>query len=119
LSKTILVVDDEEMIRNILNEFLTGLGFEVVEAKDGREALTIFRKQRIDMVVSDIRMPGMSGLDLLKWVKSISPKTPVLIITGFKPTKAQEDAMHTKADGYLIKPFELERLKLTIRQFLR
>jgi DNA-binding NtrC family response regulator len=118
LAKTILVVDDDTMIRSLLNEFLTGLGFNVIEAADGKEGLDIFKRESIDLVISDIRMPGMSGMDLLKWIKSISPKTSVLMITGYRPSRAQEDAMSTKADGYLIKPFELERLKLTIRQFL-
>ncbi len=119
MAKTILVVDDEELIRSLLNEFLTGLDYKVIEAADGKAGLDIFKREHIDLVISDIRMPGMSGMDLLKWIKSISPKTPVLMITGYKPSPAQEDAMSTKADGYLIKPFELERLKLTIRQFLR
>lgn len=118
-TKTILVVDDEEGIRSVLTDFLTGLNFNVIEAVNGKEALDLFKRERVDLVISDIKMPVMSGLDLLKWIKSISPKTPVLIITGYKPTKAQEDAMNTKADGYLIKPFELERLKLTIKQHIR
>jgi len=120
LTKTILLVDDEEGVRSVLSEFLTGLGYNVVEASDGKTALELFRKQRMDLVITDLYMPpGISGTEVMKNIKVTSPKTPVLIITGYRPTKSQEDAMTTKADGYLIKPFELERLKATIRQFIR
>lgn len=119
MNKTILVVDDDPMIRSLLNDFLSGLNFDVVEAEEGQAALDYFRKNRVDLVISDVKMPGMSGMILLKWIKSISPKTPFLIITGYQPTKAQEQAMATKADGYLIKPFELHRLKAIISQFIR
>ena len=118
-TKTILVVDDDDGIRAILTDFLTGLNYNVIEAVNGKEGLDIFKRERVDLVISDIKMPIMSGLDLLKWIKSISPKTPVLMITGYRPTKAQEDAMATKADGYLIKPFELQRLKAEIGQHIR
>jgi DNA-binding NtrC family response regulator len=119
LTKRLLIVDDDKDIRSLLRDFLTDLGYNVTEASEGREALNLFRKERHNLVISDVRMPGMNGMDLLKWIKSISPKTPVLLITGYRPTKSQEEAMATKADGYLIKPFELERLRLIITQFVR
>ena len=120
MTKTILLVDDDAGVRSVLSEFLTGLDYNVVEAEDGKTALELFRKQRMDLVITDLYMPpGMTGTELMKWIKTTSPRTPVLIITGYRPTKSQEEAMTTKADGYLIKPFELERLKVTIRQFIR
>lgn len=118
MTKTILVVDDDPGILYVLEEFLTGLSYIVVTASNGKEALEKFNKQRIDLVIADVQMPLMNGLELMKWIKSKSPRTPVLLITGYLPTKAQESTMSTKADGYLLKPFELERLKLIIRKFL-
>ena len=118
MAKTILVVDDDPGILFVLVEFLTGLGYVIITAQNGKEGLDKFNKQRFDLVIADVQMPIMNGLDLLKWIKTKSPRTPVLLITGFLPSKAQESTMTAKADGYLMKPFELERLKLTIRKFL-
>ncbi len=109
--KNILVVDDEENIREIITEFLDTLGYSVVSAKDGEEALRMCTKYSFDLVVTDIRMPKLNGLKLLQMLKQIFPNLPVILMTGYQPSKSQEEAMTTKADAYLLKPFSLSSLR--------
>jgi len=118
LAKTILVVDDEIQIREIITEFLQTYNFDVLEAANGEEALKEFSKCKVELVITDIRMPVMNGLQLLRAVKQNPPKTPVILMTGYQPTKSQELAMTTKADGYLMKPFSLLNLRDSIQKIL-
>ena len=118
MSKTILVVDDEVQIRQIIAEFLLGFNFAVLEAGNGEEAIELITGEKVDLVITDIRMPLMNGLQLLREVKLLAPKTPVILMTGYQPTKSQELAMTTRADGYLIKPFSLVSLRDCIKSVL-
>ncbi len=116
--KKILVVDDEPQVRAIVAEYLRITGFEVLEAENGEEALAMFSPESVGFVISDVRMPLMNGLQLLKAIKSISNDIPVVLMTAYQPTQAQESAMSVKADGYLLKPFPLMRLKELIDRYL-
>ena len=107
----ILVVDDEENIREIITEFLDTLGYNVISARDGEEALRMCTKYSFDLVITDIRMPKLNGLKLLQMLKQIFPTLPVILMTGYQPSKSQEEAMTTKADAYLLKPFSLSSLR--------
>jgi two-component system NtrC family response regulator len=109
--KNILVVDDEENIREIITEFLDTLGYNVISARDGEEALRMCTKYSFDLVITDIRMPKLNGLKLLQMLKQIFPTLPVILMTGYQPSKSQEEAMTTKADAYLLKPFSLSSLR--------
>jgi diguanylate cyclase (GGDEF)-like protein len=102
----ILVVDDEESIRNILSQILTDAGHEVTAAGSGEEALEIFRKEHFPLVISDIRLGGMDGIDLLTEVKRLDPDVQVLMITSYASMETAIMALRTGAYDYLIKPFE-------------
>lgn len=119
MSKNILVVDDEDNIREIISEFLQTLGFTVVEASNGEEAIIACGKTKFDLVISDIRMPKMNGLKLLKSLKTYMPELPVILMTGYQPSKTQEDSLSIKADGYLLKPFSLNSLRQTILKIFK
>lgn len=119
MPKNILVVDDEENIREIISEFLQTLGYQVVEASNGEEAIRACSKVEFDMVISDIRMPKMNGLKLLKSLKTYRPELPVILMTGYQPSKSQEASLTTKADGYLLKPFSLKSLRQAILKILK
>lgn len=119
MSKNILVVDDEEHIREIISEFLQAFGYNVITAENGEEALKACSKTSFDLVITDIRMPKMNGLKLLKALKSHLPDLPVILMTGYQPTKAQEETMTTKADNYLMKPFSLNTLRQSILKVLK
>ncbi|MCB5230027.1 MAG: response regulator [Candidatus Cloacimonas sp.] len=111
MAKTIMVVDDEPHIRATINEYFTIMKYNVLEAGNGEEAFNIFNKNTVDLVITDIRMPIMNGIQLLRSIKMQSPDTPVILMTGYQPTRSQELSMTHKADGYLIKPFSLVHLK--------
>lgn len=118
MKKTVLIVDDEPLIRLTLNDYLTQQKFNIIEAADGSEAFDLFRKHKIDLIISDVRMPKMNGIELLRKVKTVSKHTPVVLITAYRPTKQQEEVMVTKADGYLMKPFALRSLMQMIMDLI-
>ena len=82
MSEPILLVDDEEGIRRVLGISLADSGYEVHLAADGREALEVFQRLRPPIVLTDIKMPGMDGVELLKRIKAIDPETEVIMISG-------------------------------------
>jgi len=117
---TILVVDDEAMIRNLLEKILTKEGYKILLAKDGQEALEIINAKKVDMIVSDMKMPRMSGLDLLKSVKKDRPEIGVVIMTGYGDTYTVKDALLLGADEYITKPFKsYEMLMIVERTYWR
>jgi len=114
----ILVVDDEETMLQSLSKLLTLMGFETETADSGEKALDVLRQQTVDVVITDINMPGMSGMELLKRVKKKDPHLPVIIITGFGIDQARELAEKHNADGFLPKPFKMNDMKLMIDKVL-
>ncbi len=106
--KKILVVDDERSIRLTLYEALTGKGYEVVLAENGRAALGVIEQNSPDLVIADIKMPQMDGIRLLARIKAMEPQLPVIIITGFAAVDTAVEAMKLGAFDYLLKPFPVE-----------
>lgn len=117
-SATILVVDDEEYMLQSLSKLLTLLGFETKTALNGETALELFKSNNVDLVITDINMPGMSGIDLLKEIKFHKPELPVIVITGYSVEKAQALAEKNNADGFLPKPFKMNDIKDLIDSLL-
>ena len=101
----ILVVDDEKPIRKILNKLLVRGGYRIVEAANGREGLELFRERRPDIVITDIRMPEMGGLDLLMAIKKESPDACVAVMTGYGSEEVAIQAIRSGACNYFKKPF--------------
>ena len=91
--KTILVVDDDASIRESFEKILKRTGYEVLTAENGEEALDIIRQQSVDLVLSDLRMPKMGGLKLLKASKTLSPEIEVILMTAFGDVDAAVEAM--------------------------
>jgi two-component system nitrogen regulation response regulator GlnG len=114
----ILVVDDEEAIRSGLAEILREEGYEVEERPDAQAALAGLRDELFDLVCTDVRMPGMDGLELLQRIKTESPETEVIVITGFASLQSAVDAVKRGAEDYLAKPFDLDEVRLTVRRAL-
>lgn len=111
MAKKILVVDDEPQIRRLLVKFLGGHGFQMLEASDGKEALTIFEKENPDLVFMDVIMPGLNGLQALKQIHQKSPATPVIMLSALYEEETAREAIEYGAYDYLTKPVDLKRLK--------
>jgi two-component system, sensor histidine kinase and response regulator len=115
-SKTIMIVDDEAIIRDLCRRALKD--FHVVEAADGEEALALFGKGGIDVILTDVMMPRMGGLDLLKRLKEIEPTIVVVIMTGFAEKEIILNALKADADDFITKPLNLLQLKTTVDKSL-
>jgi len=115
----ILVVDDEESIREFLEIMLKKEGFEVTCAEDGLKAKEVLAKKSFDMVISDLQMPNMTGIELLKHVKDSYPDLVFMLITAFGTTESAVEAMKMGAYDYLTKPFKIDEVRLNIHNALR
>jgi CheY-like chemotaxis protein len=117
---TILVVDDEEMIRAVCVALIEELGFEALEAADGEEALRIYREQgrRIDLVLLDQVMPGMDGVAVFKELRRIRPDAKVLLASGYSEQEVSERFKGLELDGSIQKPFTLTALADELRRVL-
>lgn len=107
-SRTVLVVDDDPMLRDLLVQTLTAIGHESVSAVDGLDALEQMKKRTFDVVISDIKMPNMDGLQLLKEIRESHASTPVLFISGYATSEMIQLA---QPDGFLTKPFRIHQVE--------
>lgn len=122
LSKTrpnVLVVDDEYSVRELLEIMLEMEGYAVRSAESGQQALEAFERENFDLVITDIRMEPVNGLEVLKRCKSISPSTVVIIISAYASTETAVEAMNEGAYDYLPKPFDMEEMRAVIRNALQ
>jgi two-component system, NtrC family, response regulator AtoC len=110
----VLVVDDEPLMRNFLAETLRRKNIDVTVAENGRKALDLLKKTPFDLVITDMKMPDITGIDILRYVKETSPNTFVVVITGFGSIENAVEAMHLGAFNYLIKPFYPETIETVI-----
>ncbi len=117
--KRILVVDDEEVFRKNLVRFLSDQGYQVSEANDGQMALEILRSQDFELVLSDIRMPKVDGLELLQTVISERPETAVILMTAYASIDTAIEGFRTGAYDYVLKPVTLEDVSHKVENVLR
>ncbi len=116
--RRILVVDDEETVRTLLQRYLQRQGFEVLAAQDGLQALELFRDNPCDLILSDVRMPGLDGISLLKAVKEINRRVPVVLISGFGEVETVVAALKAGAENFLSKPLKMETLGRVVEHSL-
>lgn len=118
---TVLLIEDERMVREIARAMLEKLGFMVLEAVDGAEAMQIFQQHRdiIELVLSDLTMPGMSGWEVLAAVRRQAPDLPVILASGYDQAQILADAHLEHPQAFLNKPYRLAELEETIRQALK
>jgi len=114
----ILVVDDESEMRTALSHALDRGGFSVESASSGTDALIKLKKDAFSMVITDIKMPEMSGIEVLSAVKKLSPRIPVIMITAYGSIHNAVEAMQAGAADYLLKPFSFETLETTVKKVL-
>lgn len=117
-TQRILIVDDEAPVRDVLIKFFKKEGFEVHDAASGTEALALVEEKDFDVVLTDLKMPGPDGIEVLREIKRIAPETAVLILTGYPTRETTAEAMALDGDGYVSKPIELNQLKSLVLQGL-
>jgi len=114
----VLVVDDDDKIRILLLDTLAALGYSTIGAKDGEEALALLEEKKPDLVISDIKMPKLNGLSLLRNIKNKDPKIPVVMITGYNVSYTKDQALDSGADGFLVKPFRIGKIEELLQTVL-
>jgi len=115
----ILIVDDEEAMRDACGQVLSPEGFSLQEASSGDKALEAIRRESFDLVILDLKMPGVDGIEILKILQQESPGTAAVVITGYPSVESAVEAMKLGAADFLPKPFTPDVLRLTIRRTLR
>ncbi len=118
LTADILVVDDEAVMRDLVAKILTRAGFAVSTAVDGPSALAHLEQSAVDLVISDVKMPGMTGFDLLTAIKRERPEILVIMMTAYGDLYTVKDAMLLGADEYITKPFKSHELALIVERAL-
>ncbi|MCK4416581.1 MAG: sigma-54-dependent Fis family transcriptional regulator [Candidatus Latescibacteria bacterium] len=118
MSATLLIVDDEEKARRLLEDFFTNEGYRVTLASSGKEGLERFVETVPDLVLLDIRLPDMDGIEVLEELKRLNRECPVVMATGYASVASAIKAMKLGAEDYIIKPFHLHELKITVGRAL-
>ncbi len=112
----ILVADDEAMMRNLILKILESEGYQVTVVSSGNEALEKLKAEKYDLLLTDVKMPGMTGFDLLKQVKAEWPEMSVIIMTGYGDAYSVKEALLLGADEYLSKPFKSQEVTLIMER---
>ena len=113
----ILVVDDERVVRDVLQNILLHEGYSrVVRASDGQVAMDKLAKERFDVVITDVKMPMMSGIELLIKIKELYPHIAVIVITGFGDVHTPEEAQSLGADEYVTKPIQAREIAVIVER---
>jgi DNA-binding NtrC family response regulator len=114
----LLIVDDEQSYRQLLTLVFEGDGHNIRTAINGREALTMLETEPADVIISDVKMPDMNGIELLRAVREVSPDTGVVLMTAFASVETAREAFKLGADDFIQKPFDVEELKIIVKKAL-
>lgn len=112
----LLLIDDEEPIRKVLGLYLRSKGYEVITAADGEEGMELFQRERPSIVLTDIKMPGIDGVEVLKRIKKISPETQVIMITGHGDIDLAIQSLQLEASDFINKPVDNKALLVALRR---
>ena len=114
----IMIIEDDEEMRSLLKDFFEEEGFETDSVSNGVDALQMFSKDHFDLVITDIRMPGLTGLDILPRIRRLKPETPVIVMTAYGSDDVRRRAFEKGATTYLEKPIQLSKLRSVIREMV-
>jgi len=119
-TKTVLIVEDNELNMKLFHDLLETQGYDILQTKDGMEALKIARKQRPDLILMDIQLPEVSGLEVTKWLKEDDnlKAIPVIAVTAFAMKGDEEKIREGGCEAYIAKPISVSNFLDTVRQFL-
>ncbi len=116
--KRVFIIEDDEEMRSLLTDMMTEEGFEADSVENGSEAFRRLAKESFDLIVTDIRMPGLSGLDILPGLRRLQPDVPIIVITAFGGYDVRQRALERGADAYLEKPIRLRELRTLIHEMV-
>lgn len=121
MDKTILIVDDSESIREVVTFTLKNAGYNVLVGNDGKQALAFFDGREIDLMITDLHMPNMDGIELIKQVRQLNDyaNMPILFLTTESQTERKMEAKNAGATGWIIKPFVPEKLLKALVKVIR
>ena len=119
MSASILVVDDERVMRDALHRLLSLEGYDVTVAVDGDDALRNIPQRRVDLIITDLRMPGATGLQVLERARADNPRVGVILISGYATLETALDALRLGANDFLCKPFDMDALRRSVERVLR
>ena len=119
MGKRILIIEDEREIQDILKELLMDAGYEATAASDGLEGITLFQKRKFDLILLDIMMPKIDGLEVLRSFRQTGKTTPVLFLTAKDAVPDRVKGLDSGANDYLVKPFSFDELMARLRAIIR
>ncbi len=112
----ILVVDDEPLIRDFIEEALSRTGYKIQTVSNGKDAISLIKNQPFDLIITDLKMEPINGIEVLKKAQQLSPETPVIIITAYATIETAISTLKSGAVDYLIKPFSVEALEIAVKR---
>ena len=120
MSKTVLIVEDNELNRKLFHDLLEAHGYDTLETRDGMEALKIAREHRPDLILMDIQLPEVSGLEVTKWIKEDDElrAIPIIAVTAFAMKGDEEKIRQGGCEAYIAKPISVAKFMETVDQFL-
>ena len=117
--RTVLIIEDEERLRKTIAAYLEDSGYLIIQAANGREGLELFAERKPDIVLTDLRMPEMNGVEVVTWLRENNPHTPVIVFTGTGDQRAQAAVLDQGAKACIAKPIhDLAELEAAIEQAL-
>ena len=118
MAKTIMIVDDSSSMRQMVNFTLAGAGYQVIEAKDGADALSKINAQKVDLFITDLNMPNMDGIQLTRRLRA-TPRyefTPIVLLTTESQKEKKMEGKAAGATGWIVKPFQVEQLLTVVKK---
>jgi two-component system chemotaxis response regulator CheY len=118
MSKRALTVDDSKTMRDMVTFTLKGAGFEVIEAEDGKHALTVLNGSKVDVIITDLNMPNMNGIELIRALRADAnyKSTPILMLTTEADDTKKQEGKSVGATGWIVKPFNPEKLVQVVQK---
>jgi two-component system cell cycle response regulator DivK len=121
MAKTVLIVEDNELNMKLFNDLLVAYGYQTIQTNDGMEALKLARKHRPDLILMDIQLPEVSGLEITKWIKEDDnlKSIPVVAVTAFAMKGDEERIRRGGCEAYIAKPISVQKFIETVKSFLK
>lgn len=121
MAKTVLIVEDNELNMKLFNDLLVAYGYQTIQTNDGMEALKLARKHHPDLVLMDIQLPEVSGLEITKWIKEDDnlKAIPVIAVTAFAMKGDEERIRRGGCEAYIAKPISVQKFIETVKQFVQ